>query len=67
MNIIELIELIERKNHYKVYINPHNCNIEMWSFKGIRVHEFKNEDEQIAFLKGVYYTQIDMQYDTSNH
>lgn len=61
MNIIELMELIERKGHYKVYINHlYNCNVELWSSKGIRVFEFKNESEVEAFLIGVYYVSVDL-------
>jgi hypothetical protein len=64
MNLQQIIEQIEFKGYYKVKINSYNNNIELWSARGVREYQFETEAELIAFLKGVYYTQIDMQHDT---
>jgi hypothetical protein len=67
MILQQVIDSIEVKGHYKVKINSYNNSIELWSSKGVRDYYFETEAELIAFLKGVYYTQIDMQHDTFNH
>jgi len=63
MNLQQIIEQIEFKGYYKVKINSYNNNIEMWSNRGVREYKFETEAELIAFLKGVYYTHIDMQHE----
>ena len=61
MELSKLIELIKHKGIYDIHINSWNNNCEVWSHKGIRKYPFDTEAELIAFLKGVYYTQVDMQ------